>query len=368
MTRNLIIVITYAVALVLIVINFVPIMRAVWKFIVLFKPFFMGIAVAFVLNRPCMAVERFLNKRLFKNRLKVLVRGIAITVTYLVVLLLITLIISFIIPELIKSIQVFLSNMGAYIDNFRDLTNELSELLGLERIDLSSLDKLILEYTNRLGSSLTELMPKIISITTGVLSFFATLVITVVFSIYILAGKERLIGQCKKVFSTYLPECLYKKGAYVYRVVVDVFNKYIYGQLAEAFILGSLCFIGMVIFRFEYALLISVLIAVTALVPYFGAYIGGFCAFMLLLMISPTKAIWFLVYLVVLQQLENNLIYPRVVGSSLGLPGIWVVLAAIVGAGVGGPIGVLTGVPIATVLFTLLRNDVLRRSGKQIVK
>jgi len=91
----------------------------------------------------------------------------------------------------------------------------------------------------------------------------------------------------------------------------------------------------MVIFRFEYALLISVLIAVTALVPYFGAYIGGFCAFMLLLMISPTKAIWFLVYLVVLQQLENNLIYPRVVGSSLGLPGIWVVLAAIVGAGVG---------------------------------
>lgn len=102
MTRNLIIVITYAVALVLIVINFVPIMRAVWKFIVLFKPFFMGIAVAFVLNRPCMAVERFLNKRLFKNRLKVLVRGIAITVTYLVVLLLITLIISFIIPELIK--------------------------------------------------------------------------------------------------------------------------------------------------------------------------------------------------------------------------------------------------------------------------
>jgi len=124
----------------------------------------------------------------------------------------------------------------------------------------------------------------------------------------------------------------------VYRVVVDVFNKYIYGQLAEAFILGSLCFIGMVIFRFEYALLISVLIAVTALVPYFGD-IGGFCAFMLLLMISPTKA--FLVYLVVLQQLENNLIYPAIV---------------------------LTGVPIATVLFTLLRNDVLRRSGKQNVK
>ncbi|HOM02941.1 MAG TPA: AI-2E family transporter [Acetivibrio sp.] len=365
MTRNLIIVITYAVALVLIVINFTPIMQAVWKFIVLFKPFFIGIAIAFVLNKPCMAVEKFLNKRLFKNRLKSVARGLAITITYLLVFLMITLIISFIIPELIKSIQVFLNNMGAYIDNFCDLTNEVSELLGLEKIDLSSLDKLILEYTNKLGSSITELMPKIISITTGVVSFIATLVITVVFSIYILAGKERLMGQCKKVFGTYLPKGLYNKGAYVYRVVVDVFNKYIYGQLAEAFILGSLCFIGMIILRFEYALLISVLIAITALVPYFGAYIGGFCAFMLLLMISPTKAIWFLVYLIVLQQLENNLIYPRVAGSSLGLPGIWVVLAVIVGAGVGGSVGVLLGVPIATVIFTLVKNDVLRRAQKQ---
>ncbi|ODM26200.1 AI-2E family transporter [Acetivibrio mesophilus] len=368
MTKNLIIVITYAVALVLIVINFIPIMRGIWKFVVLFKPFFIGIAVAFILNKPCMAVDRFLNKKIFKNRLKGVARGTAITITYLLVLLLLTLIISFIIPELIKSIQVFLSNRVSYIDNFRDLTNEVSELLGLEKIDLSSMDKLILEYTNRLGSSITELMSKIISITTGVVSFLATLVITLVFSVYILAGKEKLIGQCKKVFSTYLPKDLCNKGAYIYRVVVDVFNKYIYGQLAEAFILGSLCFIGMIFFRFEYALLISVLIALTALVPYFGAYIGGFVAFMLLLMISPMKAIWFLVYLIVLQQLENNLIYPRVVGSSLGLPGIWVVLSVIVGAGVGGSIGVLLGVPIATILFNLLKNDVLRRSEKQSVK
>lgn len=364
MTRNLIIVITYAVALILFIINFRPIMHGAWKFFVLFKPLFIGVAIAFVLNKPCMAVERLLNDKIFKTRWKGVARGVAITVIYLLVFLLLTLIISFIIPQLIKSIQVFMSNMGSYVVNFRDLTNEVSELLGLEKVDLSSLDKWIFEYTNKLGSGMTELMSKIISITTGVVSFLATLVITVVFSIYILAGKEKLIGQCQKVFNTYLPRNLYSKGAYVYRVIVDVFNKYIYGQLAEAFILGSLCFIGMIVFRFEYPLLISVLIAITALVPYFGAYIGGFVAFMLLLMISPTKAIWFLVFLIVLQQLENNLIYPRVVGSSLGLPGIWVVLSAIVGAGLGGAIGVLLGVPIATILFTLLKNDVLRRAEK----
>ena len=133
------------------------------------------------------------------------------------------------------------------------------------------------------------------------------------------------------------------------------------GQATEAIILGVLCFIGMNIFRFAYAPLISVIVAVSALIPIAGAYIGAGIAFLLLVMIDPMQAVWFVVFLVILQQLEGNIIYPRVVGTSIGLPGLWVLAAVTVGGGLFGFIGMLLGVPVTAVLYALLREDVARR-------
>ena len=147
----------------------------------------------------------------------------------------------------------------------------------------------------------------------------------------------------------------------VVKLTANTFTQYVSGQLVEACILGCLCFVGMCIFRFSYAPLISVIIAVSALVPVAGAYIGAIVSAMLLLMIDPMQAIWFLVFLIILQQLEGNLIYPRVMGTSIGLPGIWVLAAVTVGGKLLDFAGLLIGVPVAAVLYTLLKRDLHRR-------
>ena len=148
-------------------------------------------------------------------------------------------------------------------------------------------------------------------------------------------------------------------------LVNDIFSRYLIGQVTEACILGGLCFVGMKIFRFDYAILISTLIAVTALIPVVGAWIGGGVSFLLLGLVSPINAVMFLIYLTILQQLENNLIYPRVVGSSIGLPGIWVIFAVTVGGGLFGFVGIMLSVPTMSVIYTLIRENVHFRLSRK---
>lgn len=266
------------------------------------------------------------------------------------------------IPQLFNSVQGLVNNLGTYFNNLQDIVNNITSFIGADPVDLSDLSTFISSYVDRIINSVSQLITQIITITANVISVIVNVFIAMIFSIYFLASKEKILRNCKLILSTYLSKKIYDKIAYVYHIVVDTFNNYIIGQVTEAFILGILCFIGMIIFRFDYPLLISVIIGVLALIPIVGAYIGGVISFFLLLLISPIKAIWFVVFLVVLQQFEGNVIYPRVVGKSVGLPSMWVLLSIIVGGGLGGPLGILLGVPVASVFYTLIKNDVIKRN------
>ncbi len=363
--KDLMLLITYAAILILVVLNFSPIILGLVWFVSLFKPLLIGIAIAFILHKPCIFIEMYIRKMILKNSSPGLIRGLAVVMTYFFALLLLTVIILFIIPQLIDSIRLFVSNIGTYVDNMQGLIDRAANLLKVTNVDVSSLINRIFESVNQLTSNFAGLLSGIIGVTAGVAGFLANLLISLIFSIYLLAGYEKILGNCKAVCRTYLPPRAYQSVVYVYRVTTDTFDKFVYGQLAEAVILGVLCFIGMLIFRFEYPLMISTLIGITALLPLVGAYIGGSIAFLALLIISPVQALWFIVFLIILQQFEGNIIYPKVVGSSLGLPGIWVLLSAIVGAGLAGPMGILLGVPIATILYILLKNDVHQKAAKE---
>ena len=212
-------------------------------------------------------------------------------------------------------------------------------------------------------TTITSTLPQLISATGAILSAVVTGLLALVFSVYMLVGADKLIAQCRRLVVTYLPAKISGPVLTVARLTADTFTRYVSGQLTEAIILGCLCFLGMNIFRFSYAPLISVIIAVSALIPVAGAYIGAITAAILLLMISPMQAVWFLVFLIILQQLEGNLIYPRVVGTSIGLPGIWVLAAVTVGSALAGFVGLVVGVPITAVLYTLLKRDLRRRDG-----
>ena len=208
-------------------------------------------------------------------------------------------------------------------------------------------------------------MEVVINTVSSVFSGLVTALLSVIFSIYLLLGKDTLARQFDRVLSHYIKETYYIKLKYVIAILHDCFKRYIVGQCTEAVILGLLCTLGMWIFRLPYATMIGALIALTALIPVAGAYIGGGVGALMVFSVSPMKAVVFLAFLVILQQLEGNLIYPRVVGSSLGLPAIWVLAAVTVGGGVLGVAGMLIGVPIAAACYRLLRNDLNKEIMEQ---
>ena len=272
-----------------------------------------------------------------------------------------------VVPEMVKSIQTFAGNLSTYAGNFQALYDSIVEKLDLQSLADLNLSSAIREPLSKLLSgvlnALTNTLPQFITMTSVLVSGAITAVLALVFSIYMLSGGPKLTAQCRRLITAYLPGRVSDPLLRVLRLTADTFTKYVSGQLIEACILGGLCFLGMCLFRFDYAPLISVVIGVSALIPVAGAYIGGAVAVLLLVMISPLEAFLFLVFFVILQQLEGNLIYPRVVGTSMGLPGIWVLAAVTVGSSMLGFVGLIASVPVTAVLYTLLRGDLHRREG-----
>lgn len=364
--KSLILLITYTVILVAFVIRFDAVAR--WLGVVLsaFKPLLIGFAIAFVLNRPCNFFARLYAGKL-PERVRRAARPLAVATSYLIVVVLIAVLIALVVPELVKSIQAFIGNMGAYGANLQGLYDLLVEKLELDSMAELNPSATINDVLNKLLSGtldlLTNTLPHLISVTSVVISAVVTGVLALVFSIYMLSGGPKLVAQCRRLAVTYLPERFSAPLLSVARLTADTFTRYVSGQITEACILGCLCFVGMCIFRFDYAPLISVVIGVSALIPVAGAYMGAIIAVLLLVMIDPLQALLFLVFLVILQQLEGNIIYPRVVGTSLGLPGIWVLAAVTVGGSLLSFAGLVISVPVAAVLYTLLKGDLARRSA-----
>lgn len=213
------------------------------------------------------------------------------------------------------------------------------------------------ELLSVLASGVGGVAQAAVGAVTATISVIAQFVIGLIFAIYLLIGKESLISQCSRLMEHYLKPSWNEKVRYVAGIFNDSFHRFIVGQCIEAVVLGLLCILGMSILRLPYAMMIGTLIGFTALIPVAGAYIGAGVGAFMILTVSPVQALIFLLFIVVLQQLEGNLIYPKVVGSSIGLPGVWVLAAVTIGGGVMGISGMLLGVPTAAALYRLIRND-----------
>ncbi|MEG2000578.1 MAG: AI-2E family transporter [Evtepia sp.] len=210
-------------------------------------------------------------------------------------------------------------------------------------------------------------MGTVATFVTSTFSLLVTLLVALIFSIYLLSGKERLSAQMDRLSKTYLKPTWNGHLHYVIKVLNDSFHRFIVGQCIEAVILGTLCIGGMMLFRFHYANMIGTLIGFSALIPIAGAYIGAGIGAFMIFTVSPMESLLFLLFIVILQQLEGNLIYPRVVGASIGLPGLWVLAAITIGGGLMGIAGMLLGVPIAAACYQILKTDMGRRTEQEIV-
>ena len=329
----------------------------------LFRAFIIGIALAFILNRPHEAIRKGLMKhgRLGKRTANYL----AVLMVYLLIAAVIAALFGVIIPQIAASVRLFKQNFGAYVGNLQMDLDTIAQLLHLKPIDMSSVVEWINSSLMQFNATTGTLVETVVTATGTAVHMVATMLIAIVFSIYLLAGKQRILNQTSRLFRVYLPESVYDYLRYVKQITVSCFENYIVGQGMEAVILGTLCLIGMEILRLEYAGLVSIVVAVTAIIPVLGAYLGGAVAFVLLFMVSPMKAGIFLIFFILLQQVENKLIYPRVVGGRIGLSGIWVLLAITVGTELGGIVGTIFGVPVTSVIYTLLKDGVKKREQQK---
>lgn len=328
-------------------------------------PLILGVAVAYVINIIMVRVERIYFPKTKNRFVAASRRGVSIVVSLLLVAGIFSLVARLVLPELGKAFAVIGRNVPIFLEEaaaWLEENNAGNTADMLKNVDWNSvMDKVADVVKSGFTSFVNSTLTAVGAVVGSVVNFF----IGLIFGIYILSGKEKLHSQVSRIMHAYMKERTVARIRYIYRTANETFSSFIIGQCTEAVILGTLCTIGMLLFRFPYAPMIGAFIGATALIPIVGAYLGAAVGAFMILTVDPLKALLFIIFIVVLQQLEGNLIYPRVVGSSIGLPGIWVLAAVTVGGGLGGIGGMLLGVPVAATAYKLIRNDVAGRNGRR---
>jgi len=357
-------VVAFGILLYLALANFDAVSAAVGNFVSVLSPFIAGITIAYLLNMPMSFLEEKVFKRFRKKSI------LAITVTYVLAIFILTLLMGMLIPQLIESISTLLSNIQSYFNNFNKLISQLGEAIHLEQ---ETTDAIMLSYKDMVDQVVTYtrgVLPQILSMTmrigTGIVSGLTALIA----SIYMLGSKKKLTRQYRKMLYAILPKQHADTAIRVGRLSNGVFSGFIGGKLLDSAIIGGVCFIFMFLMNLglaemPYALLISVIVGVTNIIPFFGPFIGAIPSVLILLMVNPWSALWFTLFIIVLQQFDGNYLGPKILGESTGLPAIWVLIAIIVGGGLFGFIGMVLGVPTFAVLYTLISDLVENRLSKK---
>lgn len=360
--RGNLIAITYGVVLFIVLSNFDSVLALLGKLLAIMAPFLYAIAIAFILNILMKVFEgkifAFLDK---KPKLRKIKRPLSLTITFLVVALFFYGLIAFVIPQLSASVAQFTSNIDNYIQSVENFFNKTAASWGLTNDFLAGIQFNWEQIITKSLEFTSATIPLLFSFTKNLTNGLINLVLGIVIALYLLGSKESLILMLKKLIYAFLPRKYAQRILELGTLTNKAFDGFISGQLTEAMIIGVLCFIGMLIFGMPYALLVSVLIAVTSVIPMVGAFLGTIPSAFIILMAEPGKAIWFVLFIVLLQQFESNLIYPRVVGNSIGMSGLWIILVVIVGGSLFGLVGMLVGIPAFAVFYRVVKRSTQRR-------
>ena len=336
------------------------------------KPFIIGGVIAFILNIPLNGIEKKILRKWRGKLADKIKRPLSIVLSIIFVLLIITVVTMTVVPQLTNTIIVLGKKMPAVMNDIISKLKILSEeypQIETYIVELQSYkfdwNSIIANLVNFLKSGVSNIFSSTFTVASSILGGFANFLIGFIFAIYILAQKETISQALKKVLTTYIKPENSERILKVCSLLYINFANFITGQCVEALILGSMFVISMLIFKLPYALMIGVLIAFTALIPIVGAFIGCFIGSILMLVDSPTKAIIFIILFLVIQQIEGNLIYPKVVGDKVGLPSILVLMAITIGGGLFGMTGMLIFIPIVSTIYTLIKENIAARNTKK---
>lgn len=332
-------------------------------------PFILGGTIAFIINVPMRGIEKRL---LYKQKnVDSLRRVLAYILTLLIIIGILGLALFVIIPQISDTIMLIVKRIPPAFKSFQNWIYLVTENIPtvqayIEKLDINwtSLSSYAVSFLKSAGTTVFE---SGISVISSIVGGVTNCVVAFIFSIYILLQKEKLSTQCKKILYALCKEKTADRILYIGRLTNKIFSNFLSGQCIEALILGTMFFITLSIFQIPYALLIGVIIAITALIPIFGAFIGCILGAFLIVMVNPMQALWFVIIFLVLQQVENNLIYPHVVGGSIGLPSIWVLVAVMIGGNLLGIAGIIIFIPLCSVFYALFREYIYKRLSEKNV-
>lgn len=366
--KRILLIITFTLLLFWALMHTDTVLGIVGTILAVLAPFLLGLCFAFVINvllRPIEKVWNTLGRNWAGDWVKKLRRPVCLLLSILLIVGIVFVLLFMVGPELKRTAASIVDQFPAYMAQIETWWQELTAFLAVYSIELpqpewnlNELGSMVQNFFTKNGS---DFFGKTLDITTSIFSGVFNVVLGLVFALYVLAQKEKLGGQITKVMQALLPQPRVERLVELSALINRTFTNFVTGQLTEAVIIGGLCFIGMKLFSMPYAPMISVLVGFTALIPVFGAFIGTAVGAFLILMDSPMQALWFILFIIVLQQLEGNLIYPRVVGKSVGLPGIWVLAAVTIGGSLFGVLGILLSVPVCSVLYCVGKQAVNQR-------
>ena len=355
--------------IVLAIVNFDRLKNIFSYLLTISMPIILGFIIAYVLNIPMVMLEKLYFPNSDSIVIKKTRRPVSILVSIIIITIVLIFILNLVIPQLIsvfgriiEIIPLLANGIQNWVIENEEIFPPLAEFAEAFKIDWQNIVTNMISIANRFTTNIIETT---LSTVGSVFSIVVNLFLSLMISLYVLMSKETLGRQFKILSETYLPERGHKGLMYVLEVTDFSFRHFITGEVLEALILGSLVTVGMWIFQFPYASMIGALTGVTALIPVLGAYISGAIGFIMIFVDSPIQALTFIVFIIVIQQLEGNLIYPRVVGGSIGLPGLWVLISITIGGGLLGIWGMLLAVPLVSTLFKLLKNDIEYRRNNR---
>lgn len=349
--KNMIILVTYTVVLIVCLMNFDIVLYYLGQVLSVVKPFLIGLGLAFIFNIP---MKLFYKKLKIKDENKK--RFVSAILSILVVLLVLVIVVMVVLPQVIANVKMLINNMP---EIFSQIEEWLSIILKDVNMSPEIMEK-IENFQQTLGKTiLSKLSTWVPSIAIGVTHFTTSLMnlfMGCIMAFYMVFSKDKLIAQVKKVGEAFLSEKQFQYSRNVLELIASTFENFFAGQLTESIIIGVLCYIGCVVLDIPYASIAAIVIGFTNIIPYFGPFIGAFISSVLIIFVSPMKVLIFIIFSSILQQVESNLIYPHVVGSSIGLSALWVLFAVSVGGGLFGIMGMVFGLPTFSVLYELVRR------------
>ena len=358
--KQVLVIITYTIALVWMILHIEQVLGAIGVVIGLIKPFLYGIIMAYLFNLPLKYFLRKLPESLGKAR-----RIVAAICALLVIIIVITFLFSIVVPQVIESVSTLANALPGYLD---DLQKTIQQLIIEGKIPIDVL-KQIENYANEFEDAVLAVvkngLPHLISMASGFANGIANFFMGIVIAVYLTVSKKKLQHQLHEFMFAFLPEKTTAFLVKVGRLTNETFAHFVSGQLLEAIIIGVLCYIGCLILHFPYAPILSVIIGCTNFIPIFGAILGVGLSALLVAFINPLQGVFFVLFGIVLQQFESNLIYPKVVGNTVGLSGLWVLFAITLGGGLFGFKGMILGLPIFSILYSLLREEMHRKADEK---